>query len=110
VFLTKPRQLACEALSENIANEWPLCSASTEQSDKSAAGQSSGECVKPPIGTESYTAALPAGGSQSPGPEPNSTTNQKARITAVRGRRPRPREGRSYALAVVNFRVAGALT
>ncbi len=36
MFLTKPKQLACEALSENIANEWPLCSVTTEQSDKGA--------------------------------------------------------------------------
>jgi hypothetical protein len=36
VFLTKPRELACVALSENIANELPLCSVSTKQSDNNA--------------------------------------------------------------------------
>ena len=36
MFLTTPREVACAALSENIANEWPLGSVSTEQSDNAA--------------------------------------------------------------------------
>ena len=32
----KPRGTACVELSENLANEWPLCSVSTEQSDNNA--------------------------------------------------------------------------
>jgi hypothetical protein len=33
VFSMRPRGLAYVAFSENIPDEWPLCPASTEQSD-----------------------------------------------------------------------------
>ena len=36
MFLTKAKEPACVALSENIANEWPRCSVSFDQSDNAA--------------------------------------------------------------------------
>jgi hypothetical protein len=106
VFLTKPKELVCVAPSENIAHEWPLCSVSTEQFDNHAESLCGLWRLNRVAKMESHQLGqshvlqrfLPADLS-SQGESRIQRRNRKATISAVPGRRPRPRECRSYALA-----------